>query len=454
MEKHLNLLYGRELLQSEMPAKLRNASNNPKMALVITPTFFEKQRKIFCQRCQHEMTKVRANECVCGQACAYCRNCINMGKVRKCENLYGLSEPNQFPAPEKNRMAWMGKLSEQQELAAEKIIQAIAANERHLLWAVAGAGKTEMLFAGIEQALKNNKRVCLASPRVDVCLELAPRLAEAFPQTPLAVLYGEMKTPYAYTQLVIATTHQLFRFRAAFDVLIIDEIDAFPFRDDASLQFAAEKARKEVSALIYLSATPSLEMQKEVRQKKLAATILPARYHGHPLPVPVVKWCVNWRRKLLKQFLKTTAGRQIAQLIEKGRRFLVFVPNIEWMQKFEKVLRKIFPQVAFAAVSAADPKRKEKVMQMRRQEVQFLVTSTILERGVTFSNIDVLVIGAEDRIFTESALVQIAGRCGRAPAYPTGDVVFYHDGQSLAMKGAIKQIKQMNTLAEQRGLLQ
>ena len=90
---------------------------------------------------------------------------------------------------------------------------------------------------------------------------------------------------------------------------------------------------------------------------------------------------------------------------------------------------------------------------MRQNKVDFILSTTILERGVTFPNIDVFVIGAEDRVFTESALVQIAGRAGRSPQYPKGDVIYFHDGQSLAMKKAIKQIKKMNHLAKERGLI-
>ncbi|HLR92295.1 MAG TPA: helicase-related protein, partial [Atopostipes sp.] len=129
-------------------------------------------------------------------------------------------------------------------------------------------------------------------------------------------------------------------------------------------------------------------------------------------------------------------------------------PNIEWMLACEKVLQKQFPNIPFAAVSAEDINRKEKVQGMRENQFLFLISSTILERGVTFPNIDVLVIGAEDSVFTESALVQIAGRCGRSPDFPTGEVLFYHDGKSIAMKKAVKQIKKMNKLAKSRGLIQ
>lgn len=447
------LLSGRELLLAEIPPAMHEKAQQQLEDIEQAKSYTERKGKDYCRRCQAEMVQTKAKECRCGKDCAYCRNCIKMGKVRKCSYFYSQKEQNNFQTDHSKLLAWVGKLSEQQQLASDHILETIAAKETRLLWAVAGAGKTEMLFPGIEKALQNKERVCIASPRVDVCLELGPRIQEAFPTIPLAILYGEMEKEYNYTQLVIATTHQLFRFKEAFDLLIIDEIDAFPFEMDQSLQFAADKARKKESALIYLSATPNQQMQKEVKREKLAATILPARYHGYQLPVPQTKWCVDWQVNLLTKLTKTAFGKDFQQRIKAGQRFLVFVPNIEWMLEFEAVLRRLYPAVKFESVSSGDPKRKEKVMKMRSFAIQFLMTTTILERGVTFPNIDVLVLGSEDRIYTESALVQIAGRCGRAADYPTGAVIYYHNGKTVAMKRAIKQIRTMNRLAKEKGLV-
>lgn len=72
---------------------------------------------------------------------------------------------------------------------------------------------------------------------------------------------------------------------------------------------------------------------------------------------------------------------------------------------------------------------------------------------MTFAGIEVIVIGAEDRVFTESALVQISGRVGRSPKQPTGKVTFYHDGWTKEMRRAVRQIKQMNKWANERGLV-
>ena len=447
------LLYGRELLWKELPRELQKAIQEEKIKVKIIPSYYVEKGIDYCQRCQTPLTKVKAEECTCRQACAYCRNCIKMGKVKKCSVFYSLVEPNYFSNYKQTKLSWEGQLSKQQEKAARTVRDTVGKKAEVLLWAVTGSGKTEMVFRGIEYALLQQQRVCIATPRVDVCLELAPRLKAAFPHTSICVLYGEMEEPYAYTQLVISTTHQLFRFKDAFDVIIIDEIDAFPFYLDESLQFTVKKAQKKKAAIIYLSATPNKKMKKDISKNKLEAIILPARYHGHSLPVPQLKWCSNWRINVLKRFHRTSFGKKVAQKIKSHRRFLIFVPNIEWMLALEKTIQKYYPEVLFTAVYAEDPKRKEKIQKMRNQEFQFLLSTTILERGVTFSNIDVLVIGAEDSIFTEAALVQIAGRSGRSPQFPTGEVWFFHEGQSLAMKRAVKQIKEMNRLAKKRGLI-
>lgn len=77
-----------------------------------------------------------------------------------------------------------------------------------------------------------------------------------------------------------------------------------------------------------------------------------------------------------------------------------------------------------------------------------LVTTTILERGVTFANVQVAVLGAENQIFTEAALVQIAGRVGRSSLAPTGDVLFFHFGITVEMKKARSHIQLMNQEGE------
>lgn len=446
------LFYGRAVTEEEVKGEGVNFSEIS--GIESLPALSDSNAVIRCMRCGNDQRNEFSEiPCSCGEDCIYCLSCLQMGQLRVCTKLWYLREKNDFPSLKEPILTWKGRLSQQQAEASKDIIYSIKNNETRLIWAVAGAGKTEMLFEGIADALADKKRVCIASPRIDVCLELMPRLKEAFAHVDFITLYGGMSESYRYTQLVLSTTHQLLRFKEAFDVLIIDEIDAFPYRNNKNLYHAAERSRKKSSTLIYLTATPERKMQDAVKKKKLAATILPARYHGHALPEPRLVWSGNWSRQVLKQSARSPIIKNMQEKLDKKRRFLVFVPNIKWMHLFEKICRKTFPGHIFASAYSQDVHRKENVMAMREGDLDFLITTTILERGVTFKNIDVLVIGSEEKIYTESALVQIAGRAGRSSDYPRGDVIFFHYGQSKAMKSAVHQISRMNHLARKKGLI-
>nr|WP_321292869.1 DEAD/DEAH box helicase [uncultured Trichococcus sp.] len=442
-------LYGRELTRSEC----RNADDTLLALAEKRPGLVSVNGKLACSRCgNQDRKKMQAAPCACGTACFYCLSCLNMGKIKSCTVLHHLPETNAFARPHEPILQWEGQLSSEQQRASEEIVETVHAEGTRLIWAVAGAGKTEMIFEGIAACLRKGGRVCLASPRVDVCLELAPRIKQAFPEVPLALLYGGNEEGYRYTPLVIATTHQLLRFREAFDLLIIDEIDSFPYHNDLSLQFGAQKSRKKASALIYLTATPSRMMQKDIQRGKLAATVLPARYHGFALPEPECLWVGNWRKAINKK-KNTRFLSLIRSRLQQQRRFLLFLPHIQLMEELDRWLRKLFPDKQFTCVSASDPDREEKVKRMREEAYDFLMTTTILERGVTFRDIDVIVLGAEDRVFTEASLVQIAGRAGRNKDFPTGWVCFAHEGETKAIQGAVRQIRSMNREAGRRGLL-
>ncbi|WP_082193100.1 DEAD/DEAH box helicase [Bacillus rubiinfantis] len=447
-------LTGKQLLLDELPFSLQEIqSHYDNGYITIRKGIDYDRKKPFCVRCGTKDPQWFATyPCArCGQTCLYCRYCIMMGRVSECTPLIGWCGPPPKASLPSQLLAWQGTLSTGQKEAATKVAAAIFDNNEWLVWAVCGAGKTEVLFTGIEAGLKAGKRICLATPRTDVVLELTPRLKAAFPQIEVASLYGGTTDRHLYAPLTIATTHQLLRFYHAFDTLILDEVDAFPFTVEEALQYAAVQARKPVSAMIYLTATPNAAWQEECRNEKRNFTTIPARFHRHPLPVPEFVWCGNWQKQLLHQQLPSTVMNWINERLLASKQTLVFFPHIPLMEKALTLLRQVSPSIE--AVHAEDPDRKAKVEKMRAGEIPLLLTTTILERGVTFANIDVAVVGAEDGIFSESALVQIAGRAGRSKDYPEGVVTFFHYGKTNAMVRARRQIISMNTEGVKRGLI-
>lgn len=60
-----------------------------------------------------------------------------------------------------------------------------------------------------------------------------------------------------------------------------------------------------------------------------------------------------------------------------------------------------------------------------------------------------MVLQADAPIFSETVLVQIAGRVGRDKDYPTGDVILAYQEMTSALHAAKKQIKLLNKKATQ-----
>ncbi|VDG32342.1 DNA/RNA helicase [Lactobacillus sp.] [Lactiplantibacillus mudanjiangensis] len=426
-------LYGRQLLLTPVEAQQLPAGTQKLPALKVTG------QQVQCLRCGSQLQRRWAQ---LPDHHYYCYQCLTLGRVSTLTSLYHLPEPNAFT--DLPSLTWDGQLTGPQTDCANRVKAAFQARQRHLLWAVTGAGKTEMLFPGLAWALQQGLRVAVASPRVDVCLELAPRLQAAFATTTVAVLHGRQPAPYVYRQLTVCTTHQLLRFREAFDVLVIDEVDAFPFAANPRLTYAVEHAVKPTGAVLYLTATPSRELLQQVKRGQLTISYLPLRFHRHLLPKIQVTLAPKWWSHLQHGKLIKPVQRWLTQYATSGRRFLIFVPRISQLAIVQAAIQRMFPKMMGLTVYSADPERLDKVQQMRDQQVQYLVTTTILERGVTLPGIDVIVLGADDAVFSTAALVQIAGRVGRSRDRPTGAVHMVCASHARHVKQAQRQINLVN----------
>lgn len=429
------LLLGRR----ELVAACHLLDNLPNKVHIL-PAMDVTKTKVRCLRCQQETSLTKA---ALPNGEFYCPHCLNLGRVSTLTKFYHAEESNQF-CPPSDVLAWHGQLSYLQSRVAAEVQQSMARHEHRLLWAVTGAGKTEMIFPTVAQALKQKERVGIASPRVDVCLELYPRFSQAF-RVPIALLHGRSHEPYSYRQLTICTTHQLLRFYHAFDLLIVDEVDAFPYASNQVLLSATQQALKVDGGLLMMTATPGTTLFNEVKSGRLKVSYLPLRYHGHLLPEIHCHLCWQWRNQFKRGQLPSTLILWLKKHWQVHQRFLLFVPRISDLSKIKSILNRLIPKdVAFATVFSSDPDRLTKVQAMRDGRYLFLVTTTILERGVTFPGIDVAVLGADEPVFSSSSLVQIAGRVGRSAQRPTGLVDFWLNEYSNSVKRAQTEIKAMN----------
>lgn len=413
----------------------KELTEEERQVAVRLPAMRKEKGKLFCQRCNSLILE----EWYLPIGAYYCRECLLMKRVRSDQALYYFPQED---FPKQDVLKWRGQLTPFQEKVSEELLQAVDKQEPTLVHAVTGAGKTEMIYQVVAKVIDEGGAVCLASPRIDVCLELYKRLQNDF-ACDIALLHGESE-PYFRTPLVIATTHQLLKFYHAFDLLIVDEVDAFPYVDNTMLYYAVKNSVKEDGLRIFLTATSTDELDRKVRTGELKRLSLPRRFHGNPLIIPKPVWLSDFNRYLEKSQLSTKLKTYIEKQRRTGYPLLIFASEIKKGEKLKEILKEQYPNENIGFVSSVTVDRLEQVQAFRDGELTILISTTILERGVTFPCVDVFVVEANHRLFTKSSLIQIGGRVGRSMDRPTGELLFFHDGLNVSIKKAIKEIKQMN----------
>ena len=421
--------YGRLFTQDQLEDDLLEQAQQ-------LPAIVQEKMGLICNRCGTKIDKASWKLQI---GSYYCRACIQLGRVRSDQALYYFP---QQAFPQEEVLRWQGTLTPFQSRVSQELVQSLTERKPMMVHAVTGAGKTEMMYQVVAEMIKKGRCVCIATPRIDVCIELYKRMTLDF-SCPISLLHGD-SDPYFRTPLVISTTHQLLKFYQAFDLLIIDEVDAFPFVDNPVLYHAVSNAVTKNGKLIYLTATSTEELDKKVKKQEIKRVSLPRRFHGNPLVVPKKVWLKDLRKKVEKKQVPTKLLKLIKEQRKTSFPLILFVSEIELGEKILILLRRAFKNEIIELVTSKTDNRLELVEKFRNQEITILVSTTILERGVTFPKVDVFVIEANHRLFTKSALVQIAGRVGRNMERPTGELLYLAEGSSKEMMQAIKEIKEMN----------
>lgn len=309
--------------------------------------------------------------------------------------------------------------------------------------AVCGAGKTEMLFEGILMALNWGWKVCLAIPRKQVVIELFYRLKRYFPDTIIKMLHGESKDD-TEAPLLVMTVHQLIQYQAEFDLVILDEIDAFPYYGNPFLERLVHKALKTDGITLMMSATMDEKIAAKIQKMGCRQTLIPSRFHGHPLDLPRLVMVSDLAGSLRQGQLPAPIKTILDEWQKDHRPVLCFVSGLGLGECFAKALRQASIPAKFLHSQAKGSFRI--LEEFRQADSPVLVTTTLLERGVTFPRLNVLVVDADHPLFTRDTLIQIAGRVGRQEASPTGEIRFCSHYRTKAIVEAIRMIRRMNQL--------
>ncbi|TDX58890.1 DEAD/DEAH box helicase [Orenia marismortui] len=429
--------------------------------LRVFPSVTYNNGDLTCQRCGNvdNLVKIECNYCNCEDY--YCQECILMGEARLCRPLYLIPADNSLMELNIIEPKYRFNLTELQQEVSDKLIDFLYEDyQQALVWAVCGAGKTEVSFEIIADVLSQGGKVLFAIPRKDVVIELSERLKEAFPGVDIKALYGGSLDKYQWADLIVATTHQVLRYYQAFDLIVLDEVDAFPYRGSKILKRAIRYAKKPKGKIVYMTATPSEDDLRNLEENETKLIKLSARYHGHPLPEPeLIEAKIEYDKESKELQLPQMAIDKIKLSIEQDlSQVFVFVPSRELVDIVTGKLIEYFPEVDgqdwIQGSHSQDLRREEKRESFLAGDYPVLVSTTIMERGVTVEKANVIVLFADlEYIFSEETLIQMAGRSGRSLKYPTGKVWFIGDRITEEMQKARDKIRELNQESAEKGYL-
>lgn len=364
-----------------------------------------------CERCGNSNPKYIGNK----KGMPYCRFCITMR---------GEEVSSFIPSNGLSTLKLDYELSDEQITLSNKIVENYKSHKDTLINAVCGAGKTELIYGVMKYALMNRQTVGFAVPRRDVAIELFERIKSAFPYKKVVSVYGG-HTEKLSGDIIVLTTHQLYRYPQFFDLLILDEIDAFPYNGNDLLETMFKRSLR--GNCVQMSATPSDKVLDYYRKSNREILELNTRFHKHPIPVPriIIKFSI-FRFISLIQILNKS--------VKEKKPVFVFVATIEEAENLYKFI-KLFIRNGYYVHSKC-PDRKETIESFRRGKFSYLITTAVLERGVTIKNLQVIVYNADHSLYNEHTLIQISGRVGRKKDAPTGEVIFIASKETKYMRKA------------------
>lgn len=347
-----------------------------------------------------------------------CRACLPYRRTR--------TELASTIRPRHHQVHFHFPLTPHQLRIANQLIRVAQRHETTVLHAICGAGKTEMVSLAIADTLNRGGRVGFAIPRQALVRDIAHRFTHLFPSTHVIAVYGGHHDALE-GDIIVFTTHQADRYRDSFELVIIDEVDAFPYANNTVLQSLTLHTSK--GAVIQLSATPGEELI--VAHPRLQ---LEQRPHGHPQVVPRVIVGSKWHR-----------GWQLTRRLVHWRPhypILLFVPSIQQATKWYGLLKRWFPSVYL--FYAGSPQLKQ-LPHLIHEKTNFIaVTTTVMERGLTIPRVRVIIWDADHRLFTASTLIQIAGRVGRSSLDYGGETIFLAAHKTQEIESCITTISNQN----------
>jgi len=298
-----------------------------------------------------------------------------------------------------------------------------------------GYGKTEVALRAAFKAVMGGKQVAFLAPTTILAEQHYETFRERFSGYPVSIeMLSRFIKPARQKRIlgsltegatdILIGTHRLLQRDVRLKnlgLMIVDEEQRFGVKDKERL-----KELKTSVDCLTLTATPiprTLHMAlMKIRDMSIINTPPQNRY-----PIET----------FIQEFDEEVITRAVRQEIDRGGQIYYLHNRVQTIPRVENFLTRLIPEVRIA--TAHGQMRGEELEDVMhsfiRQDVQVLLSTTIIENGLDIPNVNTIIIDRAD-MFGISQLYQLRGRVGRSdtPAYA---YLFYPQGRivsELAMK--------------------
>ena len=185
---------------------------------------------------------------------------------------------------------------------------------------------------------------------------------------------------------------------------------------------------------VIMSATPSKELINKIKKNGLVLTLF-VRFHFQEIPVPKIYYGL-----IILKFIITLYRTR--KYIKNNKPVLIFAPTIGIATNLFKILSKFIKNGGL--VHSKVKNNSTIINNFKDTKLKYLVTTSVLERGITIKGLQVIIFNADHDIYNKETLVQIAGRVGRKKDEPTGDIIYLITRITPAILASINDIKEKN----------
>ena len=235
------------------------------------------------------------------------------------------------------------KLTEEQEVASEKIKEKMEADEykKFLLYGITGSGKTEIYLQLIQDAIKNEKTAIVLVPEISLTPQMLDRFISRFGKEKIAILHSKLSIGERYDEwnkikqgqakIVIGARSAIFAPVENLGIIIIDEEHDASYKSESNPKYDAKQvatymAKQNNCPLLLGSATPDINTYYKANElKEIELLKLTKRANNSELPkveiIDLKQELANGNRSMLSNELYAL----IEENLQKKRQTILFL---------------------------------------------------------------------------------------------------------------------------------